>query len=57
MHEVFDFEPRDHRQRLSALEKRMYRSPGSSTNKSRDQQRNNDRAAASAFKRAMLTAE
>lgn len=57
MHEVFDFQPRESRQQLSALDKRMYRSPGSAASKTRAVQRSHERAVSSAHKQAMLTCE
>lgn len=57
MHEVFDFQPRESRQQLSALDKRMYRSPGSVASKTRAVQRSHERAVSSAHKQAMLTCE
>ena len=57
MHEVFNLEPQVFRQRLSSQEKRLYRSPASAASKARTQQRNFDRAAATAYKLGMNTPE
>ena len=46
LHEIFDFEPTaEPPERMSALEKRMYRSPGSESSKARTQHRSKARAA------------
>lgn len=56
LHQIFEFEPREERpEKLSPLEKRMYRSPASAESKSRTQQRNHDRATAKAYKGAMMS--
>ncbi|KAA6426975.1 MAG: hypothetical protein FRX49_03299 [Trebouxia sp. A1-2] len=58
LHQIFDFEPREERaERLTPLEKKMYRSPASAESKSRTQQRNHDRAATKAYKGAMISEE
>lgn len=58
LHQIFDFEPREERaERLTPLEKKMYRSPASAESKNRTQQRNHDRAATKAYKGAMISEE
>ncbi|KAK9823814.1 hypothetical protein WJX72_005686 [[Myrmecia] bisecta] len=55
LHQIFGFEPREQRaERLTPLEKRMYRSPASVQSKSRTLRRNYDRAASAAYKGAMI---
>jgi Interferon-related protein conserved region len=55
MHQVFGFEPRaEPAERLTAFEKRMYRSPSSASSKWRTQQRKYDRASNAARKGAVM---
>jgi hypothetical protein len=55
---VFAFEPRQERpERLTPLERRLYRSPGSAAAKSRTVDRNSARSAISAYKGAMMAEE
>ncbi len=52
--QVFDFEPLQERERLTAVERRLFRSPGSAASKWRTQDRNTARAATAAYKGAMM---
>lgn len=52
--QVFDFEPLQERERLTAVERRLFRSPGSAASKWRTQDRNSARAANAAYKGAMM---
>ncbi|CAL8465178.1 g4713 [Coccomyxa elongata] len=54
LHQVFDFEPLQERERLTAVERRLFRSPGSAVSKWRTQDRNSARAATAAYKGAMM---
>ncbi|KAK9836965.1 hypothetical protein WJX81_003040 [Elliptochloris bilobata] len=58
LHQVFNFEPRGQpSERLTRLEKRMFRSPAAEAVKSRQVHRARDRANTAAYKGAMLAAE
>ncbi|EIE23324.1 hypothetical protein COCSUDRAFT_63675 [Coccomyxa subellipsoidea C-169] len=52
--QVFDFEPLVEQERLTAVERRLFRSPGSAASKWRTQDRNSARAATAAYKGAMM---
>ncbi len=52
--QVFDFEPLQEQERLTAVERRLFRSPGSAVSKWRTQDRNSARAATAAYKGAMM---
>lgn len=55
LHEVFGFQPREERaERLSAHEKRMYRSPASAESKARSQDRRSARSTMASYKGSML---
>jgi hypothetical protein len=52
--QVFNFEPLQERERLTAVERRLSRSPGSAAAKCRTRDRNSARAATAAYKGAMM---
>ncbi|GAB4824115.1 hypothetical protein N2152v2_011161 [Parachlorella kessleri] len=55
LHQVFNFSPRNERpEKLSAWEKRMFRSPASAESKARTQQRKKDRQTMAAYKGSLL---
>lgn len=54
LHEVFNYRPRaEQAERLTALEKRLYRSPASAESKGRSQLRKQERQMMSAYKGGM----
>jgi hypothetical protein len=55
LHCVFEFSPRSEPQdKLTAIEKRMFRSPGSAANKELTRSRNQERRISAAYKGSML---
>ncbi|KDD74035.1 hypothetical protein H632_c1633p1, partial [Helicosporidium sp. ATCC 50920] len=55
LHQVFKFRPRTERaEKLTSLEKRLYRSPASVENKARSQDRRKEREVMSAYKNNLL---
>lgn len=58
LHEVFNFHPRQEAaDRLTALEKRLYRSPASAESKARAQDRRRERELMASYKGSMLSME